>query len=142
MDCECISLIPQYQQYNAQILPQELAGLQNWFNQVDRDHSGTLEVEELQYSRRHELLSTHDPVTFDGRPIGREVAAKLVQVFDSDRNGHIDFTEYAAMHKFITHMRQAFLAADTDHSGRIEANEIYNALTNAGYHNFKVSLML
>lgn len=48
---ECF-LIPQYQQYNAQILPQELIGLQNWFNQVDRDHSGTIEVEELQYSSK------------------------------------------------------------------------------------------
>lgn len=80
--------------------------------------------------------SWHLLVTFDGRPIGREVAAKLVQVFDEDRNGHIDFTEYASMHKFITHMRQAFLAADTDKSGRIEANEIYQALTNAGINIF------
>jgi len=72
-------------------------------------------------------------VTFDRTPLGIEVARKLVQVFDKDRNGKIDFVEYASMHKFISHMRQAFIAADTDRSGRIEAREILQALSGAGF---------
>jgi Ca2+-binding EF-hand superfamily protein len=71
-------------------------------------------------------------VTFDGRPLGLEAAQKLVKVFDKDRNGRIDFVEYASMHKFITKVRQAFLMADTDRSGRIEAREIHQALAYAG----------
>jgi len=100
---------------------QEMQNLQAWFVRVDTDHSGTIEAEELQH------------VTFDRVPLGIEVARKLVQVFDKDRNGKIDFFEYASMHKFISHMRQAFLQADTDHSGRIEAREIHQALSGAGF---------
>jgi len=37
------------------------------------------------------------------------------------------------MHKFISQMRQAFLSADTDRSGRIEAREIHMALTSVGW---------
>uniref|UniRef100_A0A6B2LHS4 EF-hand domain-containing protein n=1 Tax=Arcella intermedia TaxID=1963864 RepID=A0A6B2LHS4_9EUKA len=99
-----------------------MAGLKDWFVRVDTDRSGTIEISELQH------------VTFDRIPIGMEVAAKLVQVFDSDRNGKIDFVEYASMHKFISHMRQAFLNADADKSGRIEAKEIFEALRGAGFN--------
>lgn len=45
-------------------------------------------------------------MTFGGQPLGYTVASKLIQVFDEDRNGTIDFNEYAAMHKFIGNMRQ------------------------------------
>eukprot|EP01127_Copromyxa_protea_P015741 TRINITY_DN4579_c2_g1_i1.p1 TRINITY_DN4579_c2_g1~~TRINITY_DN4579_c2_g1_i1.p1 ORF type:complete len:262 (+),score=38.40 TRINITY_DN4579_c2_g1_i1:157-942(+) len=116
--------------YYQQITPQEMAGLQNWFNTVDRDKSGSIEVQELQQ------------ITFEGRPIGPQAAAKLIQVFDEDRNGSISFQEYAIMHKFISHMRQAFLTADTDRSGRIEAKEIHQALTNAGFSYISMSTIL
>jgi Ca2+-binding EF-hand superfamily protein len=76
--------------------------------------------------------NTFDTVTFDGRPLGMEAAQKLIKVFDKDRNGRIDFNEYATMHQFITRVRQAFIIADTDRSGRIEAREIYQALAGAG----------
>jgi len=110
-----------YSNYYNQITQQEMAQLANWFNTVDRDKSGTIEDVELQ------------EVRFDNLPIGIEVARKLIQVFDRDKNGTIDFVEYASMHKFIAQMRQAFLLADTDRSGRIEAREIFNALTRAGF---------
>jgi hypothetical protein len=45
-------------------------------------------------------------VTFGGVPIGLTVAAKLIQVFDENRNGTIDFNEYCTMHRFISQMRQ------------------------------------
>jgi len=99
-----------------------LAQFQAWFNRVDTDKSGTIEAEELQR------------VMFDSVPLGMEVARKLVQVFDKDRNGSIDFYEYASMHKFIAQMRQAFISADTDHSGRIEAREIQSALSSVGWN--------
>jgi len=103
-----------------------MTALQGWFQRVDTDRSGTIEAEELQH------------VTFDRVPIGIEVAYKLIQVFDKDRNGKIDFFEYASMHKFITHMRQAFMSADSDRSGRIEAREIHQALSGAGFTNLSM----
>jgi len=85
-----------YHVFLEQLAPHELAGLRTWFNKVDKNNSGTIEVGELQQ------------VTFGGQILGATVAAKLVQVFDEDRNGEIDFNEYATMHKFITHMRQVY----------------------------------
>lgn len=111
-----------YSFYTANIQPQELLPLQQWFMTVDKDRSGTIDANELQM------------ITFDGQPIGLTVATKLVQVFDEDRNGSLDFSEYVALHKFVGHMRQAFFAADSDRSGRIEAREIFQALTNAGFN--------
>lgn len=45
-------------------------------------------------------------VKFDGRPIGLQVASKLVSVFDQNRRGSVDFSQYITMHKFIEHMRK------------------------------------
>jgi hypothetical protein len=38
--------------------------------------------------------------------------ATLMQVFDSDYSGSIEFNEYAALHKFIHTMQFAFTQAD------------------------------
>lgn len=98
-----------------------MVGLQNWFNQVDRDRSGSIEVQELQQSMFFilsciikisddgQIYRAYSLVTFEGRPIGPQAAAKLIQVFDEDRSASIDFTEYCIMHKFISHMRQVNL---------------------------------
>eukprot|EP01126_Amoeba_proteus_P003968 TRINITY_DN11345_c0_g1_i4.p2 TRINITY_DN11345_c0_g1~~TRINITY_DN11345_c0_g1_i4.p2 ORF type:complete len:179 (+),score=20.54 TRINITY_DN11345_c0_g1_i4:369-905(+) len=83
-----------FSKYYHQTSPYELQMLRSWFDKVDKDHSGTLEVDELQF------------VTFDSKPIGKTIAAQLVKVFDEDRNGCIDFQEYVIMHNFISHMRQ------------------------------------
>jgi hypothetical protein len=56
-------------------------------------------------------------VTFDGRPLGFEAALKLVKVFDKDRNGRVDFFEYASMHKFITRVRYVLNRTQTSSSG-------------------------
>lgn len=123
---------PQYQQtqqpnnrwyggYAQQLQQNEVQQLRDWFQRVDTDRSGSIDANELQ------------KVTFGGIPIGYVVAQKLIQVFDENRNGTIDFNEYCTMHRFISQMRQAFTNADADRSGRIEANEIYRALNGAGF---------
>jgi len=78
-------------------------------------------------------------VTFNGKQLGFDAASKLVKVFDTDRNGSIDFYEYAAMHQFINRIRNAFLMADTDRSGRLEAREIHTAMTQAGFQYLTMS---
>lgn len=42
--------------------------------------------------------------------------------------GHIDFYEYAAMHKFLSIMQHAFFTGDRDRTGRLDAHEIHTAL--------------
>lgn len=135
--------------------------IQAWFRSVDRDGSGTITANEIAGSTsslfsfcclKRSFNSTLS-VTFNGVPLGLDVASKLVRVFDRDGNRHIgvnalvhslhgmavltffwpDFYEYAAMHKFLASLQAAFFAADSNRSGTIDANEIYNALTRAGF---------
>eukprot|EP01121_Diplochlamys_sp_Union-15-3_P011726 TRINITY_DN3427_c0_g1_i3.p1 TRINITY_DN3427_c0_g1~~TRINITY_DN3427_c0_g1_i3.p1 ORF type:complete len:131 (-),score=16.16 TRINITY_DN3427_c0_g1_i3:84-476(-) len=62
-----------------------------------------------------------------------EAAAKLIKVFDIDRNGCIDFSEYATLHQFLNTVRNAFLIADADKSQRLDAKEIHSALRSIGF---------
>lgn len=114
-----------YASYYNQMNRQELQEIQAWFSSVDRDRSGSITANELA------------GITFNGVPLGYDVALKLVRVFDKDRSGTIDFYEYAAMHKFLSALQTAFFAADSDRSGRIDAREIHTALQTCG---FSVSL--
>jgi len=100
---------------------QEQQGLRQWFLNVDTDRSGFVDSNELQN------------IKFDGKPIGLQVAGKLVSVFDQHRRGSVDFSQYITMHKFIEHMRKAFTTADADRSGRIESKEIHSALQQSSF---------
>lgn len=100
---------------------QELAELWRWFQNIDRDRSGTISPVELQN------------LAFGGRPLGFETAAKLTRVFDRDRSGSIEFSEYATLHKFITSMQTAFAQTDADRSGTLDQQEIVTALRAAGF---------
>jgi len=106
--------------YN-QITPQELQVMQQWFQSVDQDRSGTISAQELA------------GVLFNGKPIGLPVALKLIRVFDKDNSGSIEFREYASLHKFMQNMQNAFFAADRDRSGFIDANEMQQAIGGAGF---------
>lgn len=116
----------------------EFSNLRAWFDSVDlyvlitsfvffnpsssnRDKSGSVEA--------HELAN----LSFDGVPLGIHAAFRLIKVFDKDRNGRIDFWEYCTLHKFVLTIRNAFLIADTDRSGRLAAQEIYTAITQSGF---------
>jgi len=106
-----------YQQLNQT----ELMEVQKWFASVDTDRSGTVTANELA------------GITFNGAPLGPYVAQRLISVFDKDRSGNINFYEYAALHKFLTVLQNAWFQADRDRSGRLDANEIQGALGAAGF---------
>eukprot|EP01102_Stenamoeba_stenopodia_P002948 TRINITY_DN12885_c0_g1_i1.p1 TRINITY_DN12885_c0_g1~~TRINITY_DN12885_c0_g1_i1.p1 ORF type:complete len:253 (-),score=40.11 TRINITY_DN12885_c0_g1_i1:93-851(-) len=108
-------------QFYHQLTPAELAELQRWFTTVDRDRSGTITADELQ------------GLAFGGRPLGYSSALKLVKVFDRDYSGSIDFFEYAALHKFITSMQNAFMQADSDRNGVLDQRELVYALQISGF---------
>lgn len=95
--------------------------IQRWFASVDADRSGTVSAMELA------------SITFNGAALGPVCATKLLNVFDKDRSGNISFHEYAALHKFLTVLQNAWFQADRDRSGRLDANEIQTALGVAGF---------
>jgi len=50
-----------------------------------------------------------------------------------DKNGSIDFYEYAALHKFLLNMQSLFAMGDKDKNGRLDQNEIFAALSAGGF---------
>lgn len=69
----------------------------------------------------------------DRKPKLCRVANKLIRVFDKDGSGQIEFREYCALHQFLNAMQNAFFAADRDRSGYIDANEMFAAVSGAGF---------
>eukprot|EP01133_Synstelium_polycarpum_P009275 gene9275-10878_t len=108
------SLYSQIQQY-------QLMELQTWFMSMDRNRSGHITNVELQY------------LVIGGTPLGIDTASKLIKVFDSNKNGAIDFYEYAALHQFVNLLHRCFVANDRNYSGTIDAQEIHMALATAGF---------
>ncbi|EFA81492.1 penta EF hand calcium binding protein [Heterostelium album PN500] len=110
-----------YYNLYAQLQQQQLMEMNAWFISMDRDRSGTISSHELQY------------LVIGGTPLGIDTANKLIRCFDRNRNGQIDFYEYAALHAFINHLYRCFAANDRNFSGTIDVREIYSALASAGF---------
>jgi len=88
---------------------------------VDRDGSGTITSDELAN------------VAIGGLRLGIDTAIKLVRIFDVNNNGSIDFQEYASLHKFLLSMQATFSTADKDKNGKLDVQEIHNALEAGGF---------
>jgi len=105
-----------------QIPPQELEALKQSFAALDQDRSGTLTAQELT------------ALDIGGNRFTVEATSKLVKVFDADNSGNIGFYEYAALHRFVFSMRQAFSAFDLNKSNSLDYNETHKALAQGGFH--------
>ncbi|GAM17993.1 hypothetical protein SAMD00019534_011680, partial [Acytostelium subglobosum LB1] len=106
----------------SQLQQAQLMEMHAWFMSMDRDRSGTISAYELQ------------ALIIGGTPLGLDTATKLIKCFDSNRNGHIDFYEYAALHAFVNTMYRCFVANDRNFSGTIDLREIHSALITAGFN--------
>jgi len=109
------------QHFYNQINPQEMQQLQSFFSAMDKDKSGQVSAQELSN------------LSFGGERFSLETARMLVKVFDKDRSGEISFQEYAALHKFIMTMEQAYMAFDKDRSRSLDLNEVRMALQQGGF---------
>jgi len=123
---------PQYQhqhqgyQENYQQAPHQPQGdprLWQLFSMVDADRSGSIDVHELQ-----NVLVNGNYTKFD-----LDTVKMLMNMFDVDRNGLINFQEFCALWDYLAQWQEAFRRFDTDHSGTIEGHEMYGALQNFGY---------
>jgi Ca2+-binding EF-hand superfamily protein len=112
---------PWYNQYNTGVDAQKMQTLRAWFDSVDKDRSGQINAPELAQ------------VQFGGKPLGPEIAAKFIKVYDRDNTKSIDFNEYVALHQMLEKLSNAFFTADADRSGTLDAREIYTAIQQAGF---------
>nr|BAN41106.1 peflin, putative [Entamoeba invadens] len=93
-----------------------------WFMSVDRDRSGTLEINELMQGQ------------FPGNiKLSPKTALRMMRIFDTDFNGHISFYEFMAMYKFLEMSFNLFLMNDRNRSGTMEPHEIQPALQQMGF---------
>jgi Ca2+-binding EF-hand superfamily protein len=93
------------------------------FTAMDRDGSGSVSVEELQFG-----------LSAQGRlPFSRKTCQLLVNLYDEDRNGVVHEREFVTMWGFIEQWRSQFNAQDSDKSGRLTKAELRTAITSLGY---------
>ncbi|XP_006458254.1 hypothetical protein AGABI2DRAFT_134046 [Agaricus bisporus var. bisporus H97] len=113
--------------YGAQRPLQPPAGadpqLWNWFSTVDVDRSGSISVQELQSA-----LLNGNWTRFD-----LDTVKMLMAIFDTDRSGTIDFSEFARLWKYIAEWQNVFRHFDRDRSGSIEGHELAEALRSFNY---------
>ncbi|KAG2178976.1 hypothetical protein INT43_001825 [Umbelopsis isabellina] len=98
--------------------------LWSWFKAVDTDNSGSLTADELQRAL----------VNGDWSPFNIETVRNIVNMFDTNNTGTIDFNEFAGLWKYIEDWKQCFQTFDVDGSGSIDRNEMKNALRTFGYN--------
>jgi Ca2+-binding EF-hand superfamily protein len=97
--------------------------VQQWFSTVDRDGSGRITATELQSA-----LANGQGGTFS------DTACKLmIGMFDKEKNGTINVTEFQALYNYINSWLGVFRGFDHDNSGSIQESELNAALTQMGY---------
>ncbi|CBZ24833.1 EF hand-like protein [Leishmania mexicana MHOM/GT/2001/U1103] len=103
-------------QYRA---PPELV---SWFQAVDSDCNGRIDVAELNAA----LSSAGFRFSFG-------TTEKLLTRYDLDRSGTITMEEFAHLHEFITAMQQGFRQRDTSGDGRLDSRETLEAFRLSGF---------
>ncbi|KAK9702855.1 hypothetical protein K7432_011038 [Basidiobolus ranarum] len=98
--------------------------LQAWFQAVDVDHSGGISADELQKA----LLNG------DWSPFNIETVRMMINMFDRDDNGTINYQEFCGLWKYIEDWKRCFMGFDKDQSGSIDQNELKNAMITFGYN--------
>ncbi|CEG82169.1 hypothetical protein RMATCC62417_16280 [Rhizopus microsporus] len=98
--------------------------LWTWFKAVDTDGSGQLSADELQRAL----------INGDWSPFNIETVRLMVNMFDSDNSGTINFNEFSGLWKYIEDWKKCFQAFDVDRSGSINETEMGNALRTFGFN--------
>ncbi|KAK9763196.1 Programmed cell death protein 6, variant 2 [Basidiobolus ranarum] len=91
---------------------------------IYRDKSGDITADELQ------MALTNGNWT----PFNIETVRLMINLFDRDHNGTINYQEFAGLWRYIEDWQRCFLGFDKDHSGYIDAQELQEALRAFGYN--------
>ncbi|RCI05730.1 Programmed cell death protein 6 [Rhizopus stolonifer] len=98
--------------------------LWSWFKSVDTDGSGQLSADELQRAL----------INGDWSPFNIETVRLMVNMFDTDNSGSINYNEFTGLWKYIEDWKRCFQAFDADGSGSINESEMSNALRSFGFN--------
>ncbi|XP_044765507.1 peflin-like [Coccinella septempunctata] len=97
--------------------------VQQWFQAVDRDHSGKINWQELQSAL----------VNAQGQNFSETACRLMIGMFDRDKSGSIDITEFSQLYIYITQWLSVFRNYDRDQSGNIEEAELTQAFQQMGF---------
>lgn len=104
-------------------VPQADMGLlQAWFTHSDTDRSGALSANEICR------------IDWSGPHFSREVAHRICRLFDSDKNGQVDFNEFVGLFWMVNELNAAFRSHDRDRSYSLDGNEILAAINQLGFN--------
>ncbi|KAF9904118.1 Programmed cell death protein 6, partial [Lobosporangium transversale] len=67
-------------------------------------------------------------------PFNYETVRLMMNMFDTDNSGQINFAEFSGLWKYIEEWRACFVAFDQDKSGSIDFNELKTAMRSFGYN--------
>ena len=90
-------------------------------------------VSSQHYTFPLHLLSTVFFLLGNWTPFNPETVRLMIGMFDRDRSGTINFTEFGSLWKYVTDWQQTFRNYDKDNSGSIDKNELKTALSSFGY---------
>ncbi|CAG0913128.1 unnamed protein product [Notodromas monacha] len=93
------------------------------FRRVDRDNSGAISAEELRSALSNGTWT----------PFSAETVRLMINMFDHDRSGTVNFNEFSALWKYVVDWQACFRSFDRDNSGNIDGAELRHALTTFGY---------
>jgi len=93
------------------------------FTKADLDHSGFINHMGLERA----LINIGDWTPFDHKTI-----RLLMTLFDNDRDGRINFNEFAALWRYIKDSQKTFKRFDRDGSRSIDSAELGEALSQFG----------
>ncbi|KAI0260133.1 EF-hand [Gloeopeniophorella convolvens] len=97
--------------------------LWSWFTAVDADRSGHISPPELQRALKNG----------DWTPFDIDTVKLLMNIFDTDGSGNIDFNEFSGLWRYIQEWQHVFRHFDADQSGAIDGTELRSALNQFGY---------
>lgn len=97
--------------------------VQQWFNTIDRDHSGKINAKELQAA----LFNGQ------GKHFSEGVCHLMINIFDKNRNGTIEAREFQELYHYINNWMNVFHLFDKDDTGFIEEAELSLAVQQMGF---------
>eukprot|EP00792_Barthelona_sp_PAP020_P007623 TRINITY_DN3155_c2_g1_i1.p1 TRINITY_DN3155_c2_g1~~TRINITY_DN3155_c2_g1_i1.p1 ORF type:complete len:193 (+),score=66.13 TRINITY_DN3155_c2_g1_i1:48-626(+) len=100
---------------------QQMMMLQQRFQQIDLDRSGTIGVGEVQQA-----------FSSPGQPFSVESSKMLIRIFDKDNQGVISFDEFVALDQFVTKIRTVYRQFDPSGAG-MQMNLLPQALQMMGF---------